>query len=266
MSYDMNVIDNIITDDLRNRVWNYLLNSRWTTAWKPVGRLNYVSYTPAVDSEFAHFKSIARPNFSTTQHRAAFASDEASLQAHPVMLELWNAINAQFDNQFELSGHPEEVPSDPTDTSWEAPATVDPTLKQGWRVYASAQADETQKRTHGVHRDSPFVDEDKNWTILFCANPEWYPTWYADCVFYSEDPSGYTGDHQQHQNIGALNQNRNYNIGWPEKIVSPVPGRIIAYDGRWLHTTHPAATWCPAMRRVVAFRARKNNLELGPIA
>jgi hypothetical protein len=40
------------------------------------------------------------------------------------------------------------------------------------------------------------------------------------------------------------------------KIVSPVPGRIIAYDGRTLHTTRPASIWAPVPRITLAFRAR----------
>ena len=55
------------------------------------------------------------------------------------------------------------------------------------------------------------------------------------------------------------NQNRNFAVGWANKIVSPVPGRIIAYDGRTLHTTHPTAAWCPVQRRVVAFRVSKKQ-------
>jgi hypothetical protein len=258
MSYDMQIVDSAISEELRNSVWQYLLNSRWCTAWKPVGRMNYINYTPAVDSEVAHFRAMSRPNFATFQHRAGFASDDASLAAHPPLLELWTAINAQFDNQFTIEGWPEELPNDPADKSWEPPATTDTALEPGWRVYANAQHDETQKRTHGVHRDNPFVDIDNYWTILFCANPVWYPSWFADCVYYPDDDAGVTGDRQQIQNQhGGHNQNRNFPIGWPERIVAPAPGRIIAYDSRWLHTTHPAAAWAPVPRRVVAFRVRK---------
>ncbi len=258
MSYDMKIIDGAIPDELRQRVWNYLLNSRWGTMWKPVGGRQYVNYIPAIDSEFAYFRAKTTNTVNTLQHRAAFASDDASLAAHPVLVELWEKINALFENQFTISGHPEGLPVQEGDPTWEPPDPANPNLGKGWRVYANGQTDESSKRTHGVHRDSPYVNEDKNWTILFCANPEWYPTWYGDCVFYGEDPEGITGDHQQHQNVnGHINQNRNFKIGWPEKIVSPLPGRIIAYDGRYLHTTHPTAIWCQVQRRVVAFRVRK---------
>lgn len=260
MEYDINIIDKAIDEKLRNDVWQYLLNSKWWTVWKPFSKLNYVSYTPAIDSEVAHFKALARPNFATAQHRAGFASDEESLKAHPVLLELWQAINSVLGNQFELTGEPEDIPSDPNDLSWKPPQPVDTNLSAGWRVYANGQTDETQKRTHGVHRDSPFVNEDQNWTILFCANPEWYPTWLGDCVYYPDDVEGDTGDRQQYQNMnGGHNQNRNFAVGWANKIVSPVPGRIIAYDGRTLHTTHPTAAWCPVQRRVVAFRVKKKK-------
>lgn len=255
----MKIIDDAVPNSLRQEVWKYLLNSRWATMWKPVGLKQFVNYVPAVESEYAYYRAMTRNTLNTLQHRAAFASDDASLENHPILKELWDTINVVFDNQFTIAGHPEGLPVDPNDESWVAPPTVDQSLKPGWRVYANAQTDESSKRTHGVHRDSPFLEDDKNWTILFCANPEWYPSWFADCVYYSEDETGSTGDHQQYQNMnGHMNQNRNFNIGWPEKIVSPVPGRIIAYDSRWLHTTHPASVWAPVPRRVVAFRARKN--------
>ncbi len=258
MSYDMKIIDGAISDELRQRVWTYLINSKWGTMWKPIGLKQHVTYTPAIDTEYAYYRAMTRSTLNTLQHRAAFASDDASLKAHPVLDELWQQINGLFDNQFTITGHPEGLPVDANDPQWQPPPTQDPTLMQGWRVYANGQTDESSKRTHGVHRDSPFVNEDKNWTILFCANPEWYPTWYGDCVYYPDDPEGKTGDHQQYQNMhGHQNQNRNFKIGWPEKIVSPVPGRIIAYDGRWLHTTHPTSIWCQIQRRVVAFRVRK---------
>jgi hypothetical protein len=258
LTYEQQIIDGAISDDLRNRVWKYLLNSKWATMWKPVGRALYTEYVPAVQTDYAYWLASTKTTPNTQQHRAAFASDEESLKKHPVLFELWNAINAQFDNQFEIAGHPEGLPHKPDDPSWAPPTPANPNLSAGWRVYASAQTDENSKRTHGVHRDSPFVDDDSYWTILFCANPEWYPTWFADCIFYPDDVEGLTGDHQQLQNAdGFQNQNRNFNVGWPDKVVSPVPGRIIAYDGRSLHTTHPAAQWATAQRRVVAFRVRK---------
>ena len=36
----------------------------------------------------------------------------------------------------------------------------------------------------------------------------------------------------------------------------PIPGRIIDYDGRTLHTTRPAAIWANEIRKVIAFRVR----------
>lgn len=258
MAYDMQIIDGAISDELRNRVWNYITNYNWGTMWKPIGTKQFVNYNPAIDSEYAYYRAMTRNTLNTLQHRAAFASDDRSLNNHPVLKELWDQINSLLDNQFTIAGYPEGMPGDPDDPAWQPPATENPDLKQGWRVYANGQTDEASKRTHGVHRDSPFMDDDKNFTILFCANPEWYPSWFADCVYYAEDPDGTTGDHQQLQNInGHQNQNRNFNLGWASKIVSPVSGRIIAYDSRWLHTTHPSATWAPIPRRVVAFRVRK---------
>ena len=57
-------------------------------------------------------------------------------------------------------------------------------------------------------------------------------------------------------------QQRNYNVGWPDqgKIVSPVPNRVIVYDGRSIHNTNPPtilATAEPQYRLV--FRPRKKT-------
>ena len=81
----------------------------------------------------------------------------------------------------------------------------------------------------------------------------WYPTWMAENVFCSDDET--TGDHQEYQK--GFGQSRGFGVGYPFAIVPPVPGRIVIYDGRTLHTTKPTAPWAEHMRYAVVFRVRK---------
>ena len=109
-----------------------------------------------------------------------------------------------------------------------------------------------------VHRDSPLMDRDDFVTMLYVINPEWYPSWGADLRFYPEDPEGITGDHQQFND--GMKQHRNFNIGWLDKgrIVSPVPNRLVVYDGRCLHATTASSNGdvnTPLIK--IAFRAQR---------
>jgi hypothetical protein len=172
-------------------------------------------------------------------HRCIFGADEAELQRdHPIILELWNTINAAFDNQFVIDGDPEGMAVKPPRVA---------------RVYVNAQPTETIKRSHGIHRDTIELDNEDNFTLLYIANLEWYPTWMAENVFYSDDVT--TGDTQQFQR--GYGQSRGFNVGYPFGFVAPEAGRVILYDGRALHTTKPAAPWAEQMRYAVVFRIRK---------
>jgi hypothetical protein len=126
-------------------------------------------------------------------------------------------------------------------------------LEPGWRVYTNGQYQEPIKRSHGIHRDSPDLDDPTQATILYVANLEWFPSWFAEIVYYDSES---TGDHQQFQIVDEDAQRRDFNLGWANKIVSPVPGRIICYDGRTLHTTRPAAAWAKEPRITLAFRVK----------
>ena len=190
-------------------------------------------------------------------HRACFASDEPSLKKnHPIIWKLWQSINLALGDRYVIEGYPEGMAVPESDPFWTAPATENPELEQGWRVYANGQLDETIKRSHGVHRDTIDLNDNQSRTILYVANLEWYPTWFGECVFYPDDPNGVSGDTQQFQK--GYGQSRDFKVGWMDdgKIVSPVPGRIIDYDGRTLHTTRPTAVWAPDIRKVIAFRVK----------
>jgi hypothetical protein len=92
--------------------------------------------------------------------------------------------------------------------------------------------------------------------MLYIANTEWYPSWSGELKYYPEDFNGEAGDRQQFNK--GIEQQRGYQIGWLDqgRVVSPVPGRLVVYDGRCLHsTTLPsAALETPIIK--IAFRAR----------
>lgn len=259
---DLNVYDGLVPNDLRKEVWDYIENQQWYVTWKKTMPTPTVihTYVPAKDGVKGWAFTVPPRNPTQWMHRTVFASDEYGLEKdHPVIWRLWQTINSALGNKYAITGAPEEMSLPETDEwkDWEAPPTKDPSLEQGWRVYTNGQPDESIKRSHGIHRDTIDLTDDTTCTLLYVANLEWYPSWFAECVFYDNDDNGTTGDHQQYQSQMLHTQSRNFNMGWASEIVSPVPGRVMVYDGRTLHTTRPSAVWAKDLRKVVAFRVRK---------
>ena len=242
---NINIIDDAIPQLLREQVWEYLLDQTWHIEYKHDKSLE--SYVPRQDGlDFPHKNPLAV--HGTTMARIAFASDQKYLKAkHGIINTLWETINSALGSRYTITGCPEGLPGNPP------VKTAIPGLEAGWRVYTNTQYQENIKHSHGIHRDTPDLSDDTTATILYVANLNWYPSWFAECVYYSDRA---TGDQQQFQTVDADAQRRRFDLGWAEKIVSPVPGRIIAYDGRILHTTRPAAVWATEPRVTIAFRAR----------
>lgn len=242
---NIKVIDDAVPETLRKQVWDYLLDQTWHIQYKQDKSVE--TYVPRQNGlDFPHRNPLAV--HGTTMSRVALAADAKYLKArHSVINTLWESINAALGGVYELTGSPEGVPGN-------LPAhTAVPGLSAGWRVYTNAQYQETIKHSHGIHRDTPDLNDAATATILYVANLAWYPSWFAECVYYSDRA---TGDQQQFQTADADAQRRRFDLGWAEQIVSPVPGRIIAYDGRTLHTTRPAAMWATEPRVTVAFRTK----------
>lgn len=260
IDYEVRVVDDAIPDNIRKLVWDYLLEQKWFVSWKKIkgDRFHQIyEYEPNKNLEYPQRKEEPRHMFMP---RTLFASDEESLKKHIPIYELWKCINKTFNNEFEIAGKPEgsspeNSPDQKIKEKYTAPPTQDSTLEQGWRVYANSQPNEHVKRTHGVHRDQSNENIDNTYTCLYVANLEWYPTWFADNMFYTSGHSE-TGDDQRYQ-TGC--QRRGFQIDWGDdcKVVSPKPGRIICYDSRRLHTTRPASIFAESDRKVVAFRLRK---------
>ena len=256
-SLDVNVHDDLISRDFREKIWNYINDLKWFASWKPVP-LKTFDYVPSKFSGNFYPGAVNRLP-SMWMHRVGLASDDFSLEKkHPLIYDLWCQINQQLGNQYIIAGNDEEIEIPEEYTEYQPPPTKDLSLKTGWRVYCNAQLTENVKKSHGIHRDTHDVTDATTRTILYVANLEWYPSWFSECIFYPDDIEGNTGDHQQFQK-NFYSQGRNFNIGWADegKIVSPIPGRIINYDGRTLHTTRPAAIWAKEPRKVIAFRVRK---------
>ena len=238
-TYSVQAYDNMIPEDLRWRVWDYIQNQKFHAtrkdlAYPEVGSV--IHYKP-IDNKKEYMDDSVPSVNNQYMHRCVFGQ---AGEGHPVILELWDTINTYFGNQFIIDGDAEGI--------------ADPTLEKPYSMcYVNAQPSETIKRSHGIHRDTIDLNQDKHFTLLYIANLQWYPTWMAENVFYSDDDT--TGDTQQFQR--GFGQSRGFNVGYPFSIVSPVAGRVILYDGRTLHTTKPAAPWADQMRYAVVFRIRK---------
>lgn len=255
---DVQTYDHVIPEDQRKEIWEYINKQKWYATWKPIGIRMY-EYTPSnVPAGFIPGTNTRSP--SMWMHRTCFASDEASLKKdHPIIWNLWEKINNHLGNQYTITGNDEDMSCVPEDNpNWQPPTPLDANLKAGWRVYTNGQLNEHVKRSHGIHRDTVDLADTTSRTILYVANLEWYPSWFSECIFYPDDHAGVTNDYQQFQE-NFSHQSLKFPVGWADegKIVSPVPGRIIDYDGRILHTTRPTAIWAKEIRKVIAFRVRK---------
>ena len=253
--YTIDIYDDLISQEIHKKAYVYVKTKlEFTGVWRAEKEVtfNYGLGSTKSPSDWMLYQSFGR---SQIMHRSALASDEQSLKAsHLPIFLLWQEINKQLNNQFELTGHPEGMA-----TNIELPEPQDPNLTPGWRAYVNLMYN--SHAGHGgnghIHRDTPLeYNDDTSVTILYVLNTEWYPSWGAELRYYPEDVSGVTNDHQQ---FGSHLQQRNYKIGWLDKgkVVSPVPGRTIVYDGRCLHATSTTSSPLETPSIKIAFRARR---------
>jgi hypothetical protein len=238
--YSVETHDDVIPEVLRKEVWDYIQNQSYYAIRKdilPKDPNRIIWYKP-IDGLKEYMNDFIPSVNNQMLHRCVLGENEQDLELHQPIKKLWTAINRHFGNCYEINGSEEGV--------------NDPNRRQKARIYVNAQAEETIKRSHGIHRDTIDVDEDRNFTLLYIANLEWYPTWMGEFVTYADDNT--TGDTQQFQK--GITQSRGFNVGYPFKMIPPIPGRIVVYDGRTLHTTKPTSVWAQAMRYAVVFRIR----------
>jgi hypothetical protein len=257
--YNIEVHDNLISPEIHKKTYLYVKTRLdFTGVWQAEKEVvfNYGLGSPKSPNDWMAYQSFGR---APRMHRSALSSDEESLKIlHPQIFLLWQEINRSLGNQFELTGHPEGMTS-----NIKIPDTADPDLEPGWRSYVNLVYN--SHAGHGgngsPHRDTPLEYNDTtSVTMLYVLNNEWYPSWGAELKYYPEDPDGSTGDHQQFS-LDPVMQHRDYNIGWLDRgrVVSPVPGRLIIYDGRCLHCTSPAAGPLDNPSIKIAFRARRKQ-------
>jgi hypothetical protein len=245
MIYPYSVYDDVIPAELQTKVWEYIQHQKFYASRKDRDYPNpgtIMEYYPFEEKKEYLDSSLASVN-NQFMHRCIFGDNEMELMKHPPILNLWLTINKFLDNSFKIAGAPESI------------AIKAPKGRSGVtsRVYVNAQPDESIKRSHGVHRDTIDLNETKNYTLLYIANPEWYPTWFGENIFYEDNIE--SNDKQQFQK--GYGQSRGFGVGEPYAVVLPKPGRIILYDGRTLHTTRPVAVWAKQMRYAVVFRIEK---------
>jgi hypothetical protein len=240
-TYSVNYFDGVVSDELRKRVWDYVQHQTFHATRKDIPYPNpgkIIHYKP-IDNKKEYLDDSVPSVNNQYMHRCVFGDTEDELLfKHKPIYELWKTINSFLGNKFTILGDKEGIADTP------------PRLA---RVYVNAQASETIKRSHGIHRDTIDLNETKNYTLLYIANPVWYPSWMAENVFHADDDS--TGDTQQFQR--GFGQSRNFPVGYPFALIPPAAGRIIMYDGRTLHTTKPTSAWAEEMRYAVVFRIRE---------
>ncbi len=81
---------------------------------------------------------------------------------------------------------------------------------------------------------------------------EWHPQLYGETLFHGDlaDTGDFTGKYEQ-------DQPRNFPIGDVENVVAPRPGRIMLWEGRYLHQIKPVAMHAPENLMVISFRLIK---------
>ena len=245
--------DDYLSKEQHEEVYKYLLGCAWHQFWSGINP-ELQLFRP---NDWDHsWVEPATKRSTIGQPRTVFGSDEASVKkSHPIIGKLWDSINAKLNNEYSITGHPEGM-------VWQAlpvPPTEDPTLKQGWRCYANGTRHDGITGLGHPHRDTPNLSDDTSVTMIYVASLEWYPSWGSEIILYPEDPDGKSGEHQQfNQSVGQ--QRRNFNVGWPDDgaLISLRPNRLIIYDGRTMHTTHPSSNHNNnVMNMRVVFRARK---------
>jgi len=184
------------------------------------------------------------------------AWDNKSLEHRaPVIYELWTTLNQVLDNQYMIEGVPEGMSRYMTGisplSSLARPDSSPGTPNCAWRVYGSGNERELRAHTKSIHRDSPFMDREDYFNLVYFANAEWHPQFYGETLFHSNDADtgDYTGRFEK-------DQTRNFPIGEVENTVAIKPGRFMLFDARYLHQVKPSAFYAPNIMGIV-FRLQK---------
>lgn len=246
-TYSLTVFDDAVPAETQQRVWDFLLDSEFCVNHYDQNHSNW----------YPRENRWHIPRDYPAALRSPYAWDDQSLKerALPVW-ELWSYINNDLlDGKFSIAGVPEGMNYMTGISPVQAIPRPDGSPGRpgvGWRVYADGMDREFRARTKAVHRDSIYLDDDSNYTMVYFANPEWHPQLYGETLFHSDDATtgDYTGKYED-------DQPRSYPIGDVENVVAPRPGRIMLWDSRYLHQIKAAAKYAPENLLAVSFRIKK---------
>ena len=241
--YNIEIHDNLINKAHIYKIYHYVQRQQWYGGFTPVEK-DIFHYRPA-DNKNSDWMLKKTKSSGGVMHRCKLATDKDMLEElHPPVYDIWQEINQKLDNQFELTGIPEGMHDE---------QAVDET----WRVYVNGTFNYYLQGPGYIHRDNHDLNDETSVTIILFLNPIWYPSWQGYLRFYPDDVDGVIGDHQQFNS--GYQQQRDFDIGWLDegRIVSPVPGRLIVYDGRSLHSTTSCRTGLDVSSLKLVFRARR---------
>jgi len=252
-TYPLSVYDNEIPQHLMLRVYNFLLDSEYC--------INF--YDQSHSNWYPRDNKLVTPRERPAALRTVFGWDEDSIKNRaPVISELWETINSTLlNNRFVIDGYPESMnymtgisPVDGPTRSDGSPGRP----KSAWRVYGDGMDREYRARSKAVHRDNNILDSDRYYNVLYFANLEWHPQLYGETLFHSNDADtgDYTGKYED-------DQPRSYPIGDVENVVSPRPGRVAVWDGRYLHQIKPVACYAPETLFGIVFRVKLKDEQNG---
>lgn len=245
-TYHLSYYDNEVSEELQHEVTNFLLDSEYCVNFYDH---SHSLWNPRTDT-------WTTPRTLPSQPRLPLAWDQLSLEHRaPAVYKLWQRLDAILDNQYEIAGIPEGMSDYMTGisplSSITKPDGSPGTPNCGWLVYGSGNERELRGRTKSVHRDNPFLDKDEYFNLVYFANAEWFPQFFGETLFHSDDTS--TGDYTGRW---TSDQKRNFPIGEVENVIPIKPGRFMLFDARYLHQVKPSAHYAPNILGVV-FRLRK---------
>ena len=238
----LKVFDNQVPKDLMERTWEYVLDEEYHVTF----------YDPPASKWYPRTKTYLSPdtNYPST-HRCPLAWDDKSLEERsPRIFELWQHINNNvLDGKFEIEGKAEGMPNYMTGISPRYGEKGTPGI--GWNVYIHGIDNWLRKRPKAIHRDNHKPEEAGYYTLVYFSNIVWYPSYFGETIFWADAPD--TGDH-----TGFIDkdQDRGFPIGPASNVVSPLPGRFMLYDSRYLHGTKPVHVSSEHQLYGIVFRLR----------
>lgn len=247
-TYSLTVIDNAINVDLRQQVFDFLLDSEYC--------VNH--YDQSHSNWYPRENRWHIPRTHPAALRLPLAWDNESLESRaPIIYKLWQEIDRITGYKFDISGCPESMNYMTGISPLQGITRGDGSpgdLNSAWRVYGDGMDKEYRARSKAVHRDNPFLEDDSCYTLVYFANMHWDPQLYGETLFHGNDADtgDFTGKYER-------DQPRNFPIGDVENVVAPRAGRIMFWDSRYMHQIKPVALYAPENLLVVSFRIRLKN-------